>query len=291
VSNAPPARGQDAPGLVDLHAHTTASDGVLAPAQLVELAVARGLVVLAVTDHDTTDGVERALAAAAGSGLRVIPSVELSTDVPAGEVHVLGYFVEPRSPVLADSLRRFREARHGRARRMVEQLIAVGVPITFEAVAAIAGEGAIGRPHVARALVAAGCATSVNDAFARYLVRGRPGYVERFKLTPVDAVRLIRDSGGVPVLAHPLSAVDLDALLPELIAAGLGGLEVYYGDYDEAARAGLLTLARRHDLAPTGGTDYHGPNIAHSRDLGDAGVPLECVAALEARLQRAAGRG
>ena len=256
---------------------------MLAPARLVALAGARGLSVLALTDHDTTDGLAEALAAADGAGLRVIPGVELSTDVPAGEVHLLGYFVDPGAPVLVDALRRFREARGGRARTMVRRLNEIGLPVAWDAVARLAAGGTIGRPHVARALVEAGHAASVDDAFARYLVRGRPAYVERYRLTPVDAVRLVRAAGGVPVLAHPRSVADLDALLPELIAAGLGGLEVYYGDYDDEGRRELLALAERHDLAPTGGTDYHGPELAHSRDLGDAGVPFECVAALEAR--------
>lgn len=267
---------------VDLHTHSTASDGALTPAALVELAGARGVRVLGLTDHDTTAGLAAARTAAGRLGLRLIPGVELSTHVEAGEVHILGYFVDPAHPDLVAALARFQEARGDRARRIVERLGAAGVPIAHERVLAFAGGGSIGRPHVARALIEAGHATSIGDAFERYLTRGRPGYVERYRLAPPDAVRLVRAAGGVPVLAHPHSAADLAALLPELVAAGLGGLECYYGDYDEARKGALLALAARHDLVPTGGTDFHGPGI-HQRPLGGTPVPLASVAALEAR--------
>lgn len=268
---------------IDLHTHSTASDGMLAPARLVELAVERGLRVLALTDHDTVAGVAEASAAAEAASLRFIPGVELSTHVEAGEVHMLGYFIDPANPTLLDALARFREAREGRAEAMVARLSAAGAPIRLERVLELAAGGSIGRPHVARALVEAGHAASVGDAFDRWLVRGRPGYVERFKLTPVDAVRLIREVGGVPVLAHPHSADDLPGLLPELLEAGLAGIECYYGDYDDYRREEYLRLARRHDLVPTGGTDFHGTGVAHRRPLGGVYVPPECVEALAAR--------
>lgn len=270
-------------GLVDLHTHSTASDGVLAPAQLVALAGERGLQVLGLTDHDTTAGLAEAGPAAAARGLRLIPGLELSTQVEAGEAHILGYFVDPAYPPLVEALAQFRDAREGRAQRMVERLAEAGAPVSYARVVEIAGGGSIGRPHVARALVEAGHVVSINGAFDRYLVRGRPGYVERHRLVPPDAVRLVRAAGGVAVLAHPHSVADLDALLPELLAAGLGGIECYYGDYDELQQRDLLALAARHDLVPTGGTDFHGPGLAHQRPLGDTVVPLSCVGALEAR--------
>lgn len=268
---------------IDLHTHSTASDGMLAPARLVALAVERGLRVLALTDHDTVAGVAEASAAAEAAGIRFIPGVELSTHVEAGEVHMLGYFIDPTNRTLLDALARFREAREGRAEAIVARLCAAGAPIRLERVLEFAAGGSIGRPHVARALVEAGHATSIGDAFDRWLVRGRPGYVERFKLTPADAVRLIREVRGVPVLAHPHSADNLPGLLPELLDAGLAGLECYYGDYDDHRRAEYLALARRHNLVPTGGTDFHGFGVAHRRPLGGTYVPPECVAALEAR--------
>ena len=269
--------------VVDLHTHSTASDGLLAPARLVALAIERGLRVLALTDHDTVGGVAEASEAAAGTSLRFIPGVELSTFVDAGEVHMLGYFIDPTNPTLLAALAQFKEAREGRAEGMVARLGAAGARIRLERVLEFAAGGSIGRPHVARALVEAGYATSVGDAFERWLVRGRPGYVERFKLTPPDAVKLIRAVGGVPVLAHPHSADNLAALLPELLAAGLAGIECYYGDYDDDRRDEYLRLAKRHGLVPTGGTDFHGTGAAHRRPLGNTYVPLESVEALAAR--------
>lgn len=270
-------------GPLDLHTHSTASDGLLSPAQLVALAVERGLQALALTDHDTIAGILEASAAAQAAALRFIPGMELSTHVAAGEVHMLGYFIDPTDPTLRDALAQFRAARAGRAETMVERLSAAGAPITLARVHAFAGGGSIGRPHVARALIEAGHATSLNEAFERWLVRGRPGYVERFRLTPPEAIRLIRAARGVPVLAHPHSVDDLPKLLPELLTAGLAGLECYYGDYDEPRKREYLALARRHGLVPTGGTDYHGGTGAHRRPLGSAHIPATCVDDLAAR--------
>jgi len=269
-------------GTIDLHTHSTASDGLLTPAQLVALAVERGLRALALTDHDTVAGLPEAGAAATAAGLQFIPGVELSTHVTAGEVHVLGYFIDPTDPTLSAALAQFRDAREGRAATIVERLTAAGAPITLERVLAFAG-GSIGRPHVARALVEAGHATSINDAFERWLVRGRAGYVDRFRLTPPDAVRLICAARGVPVLAHPHSADDLGTLLPELVAAGLAGIECYYGDYDDLRKREYLALAKRYGLVATGGTDFHGTGVAHRRPLGGTWLPPETVATLAAR--------
>ncbi|HEY8600993.1 MAG TPA: PHP domain-containing protein [Thermomicrobiales bacterium] len=270
-------------GTIDLHTHSTASDGLLTPAQLVALAVERGLRVLALTDHDTVAGLPEAGTAAAAAGVQFIPGVELSTHVEAGEVHILGYFIEPTDPTLSAALAQFRDAREGRAATIVERLSAAGAPITLERVLAFAAGGSIGRPHVARALVEAGHATSINDAFERWLVRGRAGYVDRFRLTPPDAVRLIRAARGVPVLAHPHSADNLNALLPELVAAGLAGIECYYGDYDDLRKREYLALAERYGLVATGGTDFHGTGVAHRRPLGGVWLPPATVAAIATR--------
>ena len=271
-----------APSSVDLHTHSTASDGTLTPVRLVTLAAARGLRVLGLTDHDTTAGLPEARSAAERHDLTLVPGVELSTHVAEGEVHVLGYFIDPEHPRLVEALARFREAREGRASAIVGRLAAVGATIDLARVLEIAGGGSIGRPHVARVLVESGHASSINDAFDRFLVRGRPGYVERYRLTPPDAVRLVRAASGVPVLAHPHSVADLDRLLPELVAAGLGGLECHYGDYDDGLKRDLLALAARHRLVATGGTDFHGPGFGR-RLLGATIVPPGCVAELEAR--------
>lgn len=276
-------------GRIDLHTHTTASDGRYPPAALVDLAVARGVEVLAVTDHDSTEGVAAAQARGRERGLEVWPGVEISTDLPQAEVHILGYFVDTTDPTFQATLRRLRESRRERAWRMVQRLADLGRPVSWERVVELAGGGAIGRPHIAQAMVERGYVASIREAFERYLGRGGPAYVERYKLTPVEAVRLIRQARGLPALAHPLfigGAVAggqpaVEALLPDLVAAGLVGLEVYYPGYDETAQAYLLALAARYDLVPTGGSDFHGRDDGHG-DLGSVDVPLESVARLRA---------
>jgi predicted metal-dependent phosphoesterase TrpH len=274
---------------IDLHTHSTASDGVLAPSELARQARAAGLDVIGLTDHDSTAGVAEAQRAGEPIGLRVVAGVEVNTDLPGGEAHVLGYFVDHEQPAFQRTLTVLREARALRGERMVARLRAAGLDVSWERVRALA-EGAVGRPHVARALIERGYAISVDDAFARWLGRGRPGYVPRLKLSPVEAVRFIRSAWGVPVLAHPASIPDLEAtLLPDLMAAGLLGLECYYGQYDDATVRRLLAVATARNLIATGGSDYHGPNL-HPTPLGSPAVPPAALAALEraaAELRRA----
>lgn len=275
---------------VDLHTHTTASDGQLTPTQLINRAARLALKVIAITDHDTTAGVAEASAAGQALGVEVIPGVEINTDVPRAEVHVLGYFVDPDHPELHTQLARIREGRVGRARKMAEVLTEMGAPVSFTRILEIAGEGAVCRPHVAQALVEAGHARGYQDAFERYISRNSPAYVEREKFTPAEACALIRRAGGIPVLAHPVSfdrygamrtALDLDSALPALIAAGLGGIEVYYPRYDAITVEHLLAAARHYGLLVTGGTDFHGvrPN---EPDLGGIYVPMKAVHRLHA---------
>ncbi|MBI3998498.1 MAG: PHP domain-containing protein, partial [Armatimonadetes bacterium] len=241
---------------IDLHTHTTASDGLLGPQALVAEAAVRGVGLLAVADHDTTASVAPALAAGRAAGVEVWPAVELSCDVPAGEVHVLGYFIDHHLAWFQALLRRLREGRVRRAERMVDRLAALGVPVDFERVAAYAGGGSVGRPHVARALVEAGHVRDVAEAFDRFIGRGGPAYVERVKITPADAVRVIRAAGGLAVLAHPGWARN-DTMISDLVAAGLDGIEVYYPDHDPATVRHYAAVAARHGLLVTGGTDFH----------------------------------
>jgi len=270
---------------VDLHCHTTASDGTLAPAQLVGRAARLALKVIAVTDHDSTEGIRKAQAAGQVHGVEVIAGVEINTDVPRSEVHVLGYFVDPAHAELNAQLAQIRESRIGRARRMAEVLTQMGAPVRFERILEIAGDGAVGRPHVAQALLEAGHVGSFSEAFDKYIGRNSPAYVERMKFSPAEACALIRRAGGLPVLAHPVffdhygaikSAFDLDAMLQEMIPAGLAGLEVYYPGYDAITIEHLLGVARRYGLLVTGGTDFHGvrPN---EPDLGGIYVPRKVV--------------
>jgi predicted metal-dependent phosphoesterase TrpH len=270
---------------VDLHTHSTASDGELAPAELVRCALERGLAVIALTDHDTTAGIEAAIAAARGTSLEVIPGIELSADVPEREVHVLGYFGDWQDVHFQTMLEKFREGRYGRAERMTQKLAALGAPVSFDRVREIAGDASIGRPHVAQALLEAGHITSIDEAFEKYIGRNGPAYVERFRLTPEDAVTLILHSGGVPVLAHPRDVTDYIAPMVEV---GMLGLEVHYGPYDEATRQNLLQFAKQFGLIATGGSDFHGFNkMAHLSGLGEVYVPSGIVGRLRAKAEQA----
>ncbi|MDA8219458.1 MAG: PHP domain-containing protein [Dehalococcoidales bacterium] len=279
--------------LVDLHLHTTASDGTDAPAEVVRKARDLGLRVIAITDHDSTEGVAEAVASARGTDLEVIPGIEISTDVPLGEIHILGYFVDVADGELQNMLHLLRESRHGRARRMVDKLRDLGMDIDWERVKAFAGEGAVGRPHVARAMVEKGYVSTTAEAFDRYIGRNGPAYVERYKLTPPEAVQLVLGAKGLPGLAHPVIAgaaeplgdsPDLEPLLAELSQAGLVAMECYYTGYTDDITADLLEKARRYNLVPTGGSDYHGANLV-GPTLGGVHVPLSSVEALRERLR------
>lgn len=263
---------------IDLHTHSTASDGIYAPAELVRLAREAGLRRIGLVDHDTTDGLEEAWEAGDRLGVTVIAGIELNTELPEqrGEAHMLGYYIQPEQPAFQRSLAILRDSREQRGERMVERLREQGLNITWERVRELAG-GAVGRPHLARALMEQGYASSVSDAFAQYLDPGKPAYVPRFKLTPEDAIKLIKSARGVAVLAHPAHIPDLEEkALPRLVIAGLQGLECYYGDYDEATVTHLLDLADLYGLIPTGGSDYHGPNM-HPTPLGGRYVPAEAA--------------
>lgn len=265
---------------MDLHSHTTASDGELSPEELIALARERGLAVLALTDHDTTAGIERALAAATQAGdIELIPGVELSTDVPGHEIHVLGYFVDWHDPQFLAMIDKFRDGRIGRAEKMVAKLAELGAPVSFARVKEIAGDGAIGRPHVAQALLETGHVQTTRQAFDLYLANDKPAYVEHFSLPPVEAVQLIRSARGVPVLAHPDG---VEQFVPDLIKGGLRGLECYYPEYGERKLRELLDLAKRFGLIATGGSDFHGlDKMGHMAGLGTVNVPWEVVERLK----------
>jgi hypothetical protein len=261
----------------DLHAHSTASDGLLPPAALVELASRRGISLLALTDHDTTAGLAEANVSAAALGLRVIQSIELTTTVEPGELHILGYAVDPASDELQATLARLRAARTARAARMLAQLREVGIDLPEETITPGAPDEAIGRPHIARAMIARGVVATVDEAFQRYLGRGRPAYIPRDALDPTAAIQLIRRAGGLATLAHPFSWPAFPDGLTELINAGLGGLEVYYGEYAAECHAELATIAAAQRLVATGGSDYHGPNYKEGRELGAVDIPAVTV--------------
>jgi predicted metal-dependent phosphoesterase TrpH len=190
---------------------------------------------------------------------------------------MLGYLIDPENSALRERLQQFRNSRHRRAETMVERLNEAGIPITLDRVLALAAGGAIGRPHVARALVESGQASSVADAFDRYLVPGKAGYVPHFRLTPHAAIELIHAANGVAVLAHPYSTGAVETIVPELVAAGLDGLEVFYSLYNDEQQAFLAMLAGHHDLVPTGGSDFHGTGEREGHEIGSTNVPDDTV--------------
>ena len=258
----------------DLHLHTTASDGRLSPAEMVELAALIGLNVIAITDHDTIDGVAPALEAGiAHPELSIIPGVEISTDVPHGEVHVLGYFIDYTDEKFIHELQAMRDSRKNRALKMIEKLGNMGMNVSWQRVQELADGGSIGRPHVAQTMVEAGHVASFRDAFDRYIGRNGPAYVEREKMLPSEAVGLIVDARGLPVLAHPADIADLDELLVDLKKAGLIGIETYYNDYSPDAIASIEKTARRHELIMTGGSDYHAFGDGIETKIGDISPP------------------
>lgn len=272
---------------IDLHTHSTASDGIFAPTELLRNAHAAGLRVLALTDHDTTAGVHEAAREALELGIDFIPGIELNTDIGGGEVHVLGYFPEFERPAFQKTLGVLRDARERRGQRMVELLNEHGIAISWERVREIA-QGAVGRPHVARALMEAGYTQTIGEAFDKYIGNGCVGFVARYRLTPVDATRLIASANGLPVIAHPLHLPGLGVLrewLPELCAAGMVGLETYYGPYTEEDERVLHALADEYHLITTGGTDFHGPDI-HPTPLGGRYVPAEAVESLKIEAEK-----
>jgi len=238
------------------------------------------LSVLAIADHDSVEGLAEALHAADGTGLVVIPAVELSSVAAGGEdVHMLGYFVRPDDEHLRSHLADMRAARHRRARTMVAALDEAGYHVTLDEVLALSHGGAVGRSHVARALVAAGHAENVADAFRRLIGRGRPFYVAKDVRSPQDAIGCIRDAGGLAVIAHP-GVSGVESLVRELAGSGLSGVEAYHADHTPAQRAHFAALARELGLLATGGSDYHGP-AAPNPPLGSIEIP---VAAIEAFL-------
>jgi predicted metal-dependent phosphoesterase TrpH len=273
---------------IDLHTHTTASDGLLAPEAVVQLAHDAGVTVLAVADHDTTAAVDAAVAAGKRLGVDVIPAVEINTDVDEAEVHILGYYIDHEAPWFQEFLTQLRNGRENRAAKMVDKLNALGVPVDYARVRAMA-EGAVGRPHVARALVEVGAVQTTDEAFQKYIGRSGPAYVERMKVTPEDAVRVIVRAGGIAVLAHPGWGVR-DEWIPALIEAGLEGIEVYYPDHTPAMTAHFMELAKRYRLLITGGTDFHGGDLATRVGIGSQYVPPEVVERLQAKRAERAQR-
>lgn len=272
---------------IDLHSHSTASDGLLSPTHLIEAAVRERIDVLALTDHDTMAGIAEAQAAAERAGIHFIAGVELNTDAPKGELHVLGYYVPDDDVSFRRLLTERQTGRDVRAQKMVAKLRALGIMIEMEDVQRLAQGAVIARPHIAQALVNAGYASDVNEAFHKYVDRGKPGYVKREGLTAADAVRAILAAGGVPVLAHPGRMADEGYIMP-LIEAGLQGIECYYPEHTPEQTARYVNIAEQHNLVITGGSDFHGYALRTERRLGCVPTPADAAKRLYERQQQLA---
>ena len=262
----------------DLHLHSTASDGRLTPQELVQKAVELKLEVIAVTDHDSIEGVPPALEEAKKyPQLTVIPGVEINTDVPRGEVHILGYFIDYRDPGFKRTLEELRSSRYERAKKMVAKLAELGMNVDWTRVQELAGGGSIGRPHVAQAMLEQGYVSSLREAFTKYIGRSGPAYVERKKLTPVEAVKVVLDAEGLPVLAHPADIEPLEPFLLQLKKAGIVGLEIYYDGYSSKTILQLKRFAKKLQLIACGGSDFHGLGEDIGASIGSVDIPRESV--------------
>lgn len=272
---------------IDLHTHTTASDGSFTPTEVVGMAGQAGLVAVAITDHDTTAGVAEALAAGENLPLEVVPGVELSVNHERlDSLHILGYWIQPEHPDLAGRLADIRGGRDRRNEKILAVLAGLDCPLELSEVQQIAGGEVIGRPHLAQAMIKHGYVQSTQEAFDRYLARGKPAYMERERMGPEEAIDRIRRAGGVAVWAHPgligLERPDLEREIVELVKAGLSGVEAHYPEHSAKTTGLLLDLCDRHQLAPTGGTDFHG-RVKPDIQLGSLRVPAQLLEGLRAK--------
>jgi 3',5'-nucleoside bisphosphate phosphatase len=273
---------------IDLHLHTTYSDGSLPPTEVLGLAQKAGVSALAITDHDIVDGIPEAIEAGAHLGIEVIPGIEISSRYGESELHMLGYFLDWKDSELSSRLAELRASRHRRNPRIIEKLNELGLDLTYEEVKALAGTESVGRPHIARVLMAKGYVRSAKEAFDRYLAEGAAAYVPRDLPEPAEAIAWIRTARGIPVLAHPTwvkeSAEGLFGLCDKLKAEGLGGIEVHYSTHKPQQTSQFLQIARRLDLLVTGGSDFHGltkPDIEVGVGRGNLKVPEKLLEPLK----------
>lgn len=278
-------------GIIDLHLHSTASDGSLTPEQIIDRAAERGLRAISITDHDTVSGAETAICLDIPETLKFIPGIEISTAYPRefenrGSLHILGYGIKTGHPELRAAMEKQRAERSNRNPKIIEKLNRTGIPISLEAVCAATGKTDLARPHIAEFLVAHGHAEDIDDAFDRFLGRGKPAYVDKYRIPAEKAIALIRKAGGIAVLAHPCLLLDfladpvtgVEALVDTLVPFGLGGIEAFYPGQSTALSAYFEQLAYKRGLLVTGGTDFHGkisPDIEMGTGQGDFSVPYE----------------
>lgn len=265
---------------VDLHIHSTCSDGTLTPEEIVERAMGLGLTAISITDHDTFAGTIRGARAAAGR-LPFIPGIEISVDGSGADLHILGYYADPEYAPLVEELGRLKQSRQKRAQDVLERLNGLGVDIAMDDVYAASDDPkTIARPHIAAALLQLGVVNSIPEAFQRFLRRGRPAWVDRYRVPPQKAIRLVREAGGLPVLAHPrLAGKNLD--LAGLIRVGLGGLEAYHVAHSATDTRDYVKIAADYGILVTGGSDSHGPEGPEPVDIAAVTVPDECFFSLQ----------
>jgi 3',5'-nucleoside bisphosphate phosphatase len=250
-------------GNIDLHLHTTASDGVMTPSEIVNYAKNKGLQAIAITDHDTIEGLKEGLLEGERIGLEVIPGIEISAEHSPGSMHLLGFFIDINHPILKERLEYLQRARAERNPRMAEKLNKLGINITFDEVLKASGGGQVGRPHFAQVLIGKGYVRSFQEAFDRFLKKGAPAYVEKMRFSAEESIHFINEANGVAVLAHPNTLQlngysELENVILRLVKTGLRGIEAYYPEHSALEVAQYKTLAERHGLLVTGGTDYHG---------------------------------
>jgi len=273
--------------VADLHIHSTASDGSYSPQEIVAEALACGLSAISITDHDTVEGLKPAIEAARGTGLELVPGVELNTDWEGTEVHILGYYLDYDAPWLQNFFSKLKQAREKRVRAILRKLNDLGISLSYEQVEKVAGSGSIGRPHIARVIADAGYASSPEDAFEQYLRREAPGYVPRQSIDPFTAIDIILEAGGVPVLAHP-GLMGRDDLIPEFVEKGIIGLEVFYPKHTPEMIAKYSWYCRKFGLVITGGSDFHGPGFDYP-PIGSCTVPQRTVEILKLLSQKIGG--
>lgn len=266
----------------DLHVHTTASDGMLTPYEAVREAALTGLSAVGITDHDSAEGIQPALKAGSELGIEVVPGIEINTDYEGRSLHILGYYLDFNSPILTAKLNYIKHARILRVTAIVEKLKDQGFEIHIDDVMKLVDCGAVGRPHIALALYKKGLISSPTEAFRSHIGRGRPAFVPRYMMTPIEAVSLIREAKGIPVFAHPGTSKS-DHMIPELISAGLMGLEVYHPEHRPETQMHYLSLTYRYRLLVTGGSDSHGPLYKNKIKIGEVRIPYHYVDVLKER--------
>lgn len=264
----------------DLHIHTTASDGTDTPSEVVAKALNLGLCAIAISDHDTLSGVTEAQQAANNFNLEVISGVEVNTYFQGNEVHLLGYLIDPHHDEFVSKLKDLQGDRFERIKKIVNKLKDLNIHVSLDRVLELSAGGSVGRPHVAQALVESGYVKTLQEAFLTYIGNGKPAFVPREKLTPKEAIKLIKRAHGVPVLAHP-GFSKIDAFIPELIEEGLKGLEVWHRNHNTFMVEHYLKLTEKYNLIPTGGSDYHGSGHDTCNVLGSSVAPYGTVKLLK----------